>query len=212
MDDCTPTVHVVDDDAAVCSSISLLLKTVGLEVRTFDNAQDFLTGYDPDLPGCLVLDVRMPGMDGLELQAKLIENNVFIPVIILTGHGDIAMAVQALKRGAVNFIEKPFRDQTLLDSVNKAVQIDAEIRRKKLEVERIEQKLRHLTKREAQIMNLLAAGKSNKAVAYELDISPKTVDFHKSNFMDKLGVNSVVQLVRLMQKLATTRQMAGCAS
>ena len=198
-----PIVFIVDDDEAICESLRLLIGDIGLEVKTFHSARQFLSEYAPSQPGCLVLDVRMSGMSGLELQAKLHERAIEIPTIIITGHGDVPMAVEALKAGALDFIEKPFRDQVLLDSIQKAVDLDARARRLHKERQDVQSRVQLLTRRESEIMERLVAGKANKSIAYELGISPKTVDFHRANILAKTGVNSVVELVRLTQKAAT---------
>ena len=214
MDELEPVVFVVDDEEAVCSSIRVLLETIGLNVRTYNNAQDFLSAYDPAQPGCLVLDVRMPGMSGLELQSKFVEEQIGIPVIIITGHGDVPIAVKAIKMGALDFIEKPFREQSLLDNVQKALNIDACNRRKDAECKKIDSMLTRLTPRERQIMDLLVAGKINKVIAHELGISQKTVDFHRANILEKMNVGSVVELLRLIQKLqpdAKTAMIPRCS-
>jgi len=195
-----PVVFVVDDDEAVCRSLSVLIEDIGLEVRTFTSAPQFLSDYNPAQRGCLVLDVRMSGMSGLELQSRLKELGHEIPIIIITGHADVPMAVEAMKEGAVDFIEKPFRDQVLLDNIQKAIDLDARIRRRRQESKDVQTRVQNLTRRERQIMDLLVLGKTNKTIAYELGISQKTVDFHRANILDKVGVDSVVELVRLTQK------------
>lgn len=195
-----PVVFVVDDDEAICESLRLLIADIGLEVRTFTSARQFLEEYDPSHPGCLVLDVRMSGISGLELQARLNEMGVHIPTIIITGHADVPMAVEAMKAGATDFIEKPFRDQVLLDSIQKAVDLDLRVRRQRQEHQDIQSRIQLLTQREREVMNRLVAGKSNKNIAFDLGISQKTVDFHRANILDKIGVSSVVELVRLTQK------------
>ena len=195
-----PVVFVVDDDEAVCQSLSVLIGDIGLEVRTFTSAQQFLGAYDPQQPGCLVLDVRMSGMSGLELQSRLKELGYEIPIIIITGHADVPMAVEAMKAGALDFIEKPFRDQILLDNIQKAIEVDAQTRRTRQESQDVQSRIQNLTRRERQIMDLLVLGKTNKTIAYELGISQKTVDFHRANILDKAGVDSVVELLRLTQK------------
>ncbi len=196
-----PTVFVVDDDDAIRKSMTILARTVGLNVQAFENAQSFLDVYDPGMPGCLVLDVRMPGINGLELRRKLVDDGYCIPTIIVTGHGDIAMAVEAVHSGAVDFIEKPFRDQAVLDSINRALALDARIRREQIEHAHIQEKLATLTRREREILDMVVQGYTNKSVAYELKISPKTADFHRLNVLDKMGVESPVELVLLMQRL-----------
>lgn len=195
-----PVVFVVDDDEAICESLRLLIADIGLEVRTFTSARQFLEEYDPSHPGCLVLDVRMSGISGLELQARLNEMGVHIPTIIITGHADVPMAVEAMKAGATDFIEKPFRDQVLLDSIQKAVDLDLRVRRQRQEHQDIQSRIQLLTQREREVMDRLVAGKSNKNIAFDLGISQKTVDFHLANILDKIGVSSVVELVRLTQK------------
>ncbi len=195
-----PVVFVVDDDEAVCRSLSVLIEDIGLDVRTFTSAREFLAEYDPKQPGCLVLDVRMSGMSGLELQSRLKELGYEIPIIIITGHADVPMAVEAMKTGALDFIEKPFRDQLLLDNIQKAIELDARMRRNRKESLDVQSRIQNLTRRERQIMDLLVLGKTNKTIAYELGISQKTVDFHRANILDKAGVDSVVELLRLTQK------------
>jgi len=195
-----PVVFVVDDDEAICESLRLLIGDIGLEVRTFTSARQFLEKYDASVPGCLVLDVRMSGISGLELQARLNEMGAHIPTIIITGHADVPMAVEAMKAGATDFIEKPFRDQVLLDSIQKAIDLDLRIRRQRQEHQDVQSRIGLLTQREREVMDRLVAGKSNKSIAFELGISQKTVDFHRANILDKIGVSSVVELVRLTQK------------
>ncbi|MHC4132056.1 MAG: response regulator transcription factor [Planctomycetota bacterium] len=201
MDKSEPVVYVVDDEKQIRESLSMLLKTMDLCVEMYSNAHDFLKDYNPGQHGCLVLDVRMPGMSGLELQAQLASERINIPIIIITGHGDVPMAVQAIKVGALDFIEKPFREQELLDSIQKAIKLDAENKENRAEQEKWKEAFSGLTPREREIVRELVVGKANKLIAYELGISPKTVDFHRANIMDKLGVESVVELVRLIQKL-----------
>ncbi len=200
MDSVKPVVFVVDDDEAICRSLCLLIEDIGLEVRTYNSAPEFLDAYAPSQPGCLVLDVRMSGMSGLELQAKLKTLGHGVPTIIITGHGDVPMAVEAMKSGAFDFIEKPFRDQVLLDSIQKAVAFDGQKRAAKAQSLDFQARIDLLTQREQEIMDLLMLGKANKVIAYELDISPKTVDFHRANILSKVGVNSVVDLVRLAHR------------
>ncbi|HEW78404.1 MAG TPA: response regulator transcription factor [Phycisphaerales bacterium] len=195
-----PIVSVVDDDEDIRESLSILFETMGLKVQTYGGAQHFLAAYDPAQAGCLVLDVRMPGMSGPELQSKLAAEGVGLPIIIITGYGDVPMAVDAVRMGAVNFIEKPFRDQVLLDSVQKAIELDAQARLEQCEQADIEAKLSLLTPREQQILDLLVTGKSSKMIAYELGISQKTVSFHRAHILEKVGVDSVLELARLSQK------------
>jgi len=194
MDD--KTIFVVDDDKAVRDSLSWLISSVGLHVETFGSAQDFLDVYDPTRPGCLLVDVRMPGMSGLELQKRLAENPHCLPVIIVTGHGDVQMAVRAMKDGAFDFIEKPYNDQILLDLVQKAVR---ECERRRTEVtshQEIQDLVDTLTPRERQVMDMIVAGNTNKQIAYTLDISEKTVEAHRAKVMEKLQASSLADLIR----------------
>jgi len=200
MENAQPVVFVVDDDEAICRSLCLLIEDIGIEVKTFNSAQQFLGAYDSSQSGCLVLDVRMLGMSGLELQSELKALGYELPTIIITGHGDVPMAVEAMKSGAFDFIEKPFRDQVLLDSIQKAVALDRQTRAGKGQTADFQARIDQLTQREREIMDLLMLGKANKVIAYELDISPKTVDFHRGNILSKIGVNSVVDLMRLAHR------------
>lgn len=200
MENAAPVVFVVDDDEAICRSLALLIEDIGLRAETFTSAQHFLSAYDPEQPGCLVLDVRMSGMSGLELQTRLNELGLRIPTVVMTGHGDVPMAVEAMKAGALDFVEKPFRDQVMLDSIQKAITVDRETRDREKQHKEFRSRLEQLTQREQQIMELLIAGKANKVIAFELGISQKTVDFHRSNVLGKLSVNSVVDLVRLAHR------------
>ena len=200
MENAQPVVFVVDDDDAICRSLQLLIEDIGLEVRTCNSAQQFLSDYDPAQPGCLVLDVRMSGMSGLELQSRLCELGIDIPTIIITGHGDVPMAVEAMKAGALDFIEKPIRDQVLLDSIQKAIKADKLAREARKQCADFQARIGALTERERQVMDLLLLGKANKVIAYDLGISQKTVDFHRGNVLSKLDVSSVVDLVRLAHR------------
>lgn len=193
-----PTVFVVDDDPGVRAALSLLMKSVGLNVEVFAGAREFLTAYQPERPGCLVLDVRMPGMNGLELQEELRTRGIAIPVIILTGYGDVPMAVRAVQAGAVDFIEKPFREEVLLERVWGALRQDAARRRDEVEIKETRKRLGLLTPRERQVLDLVVAGKQNKVIAADLGISMKTVEFHRSRIMDKLQADSVATLVRMV--------------
>ncbi|MHC4742460.1 MAG: response regulator transcription factor [Planctomycetota bacterium] len=195
-----PTVFIVDDDEAVRQSLQLLAESVGLKATCFAKPLEFLDQYDPALPGCLVLDIRMPEMSGLELKAKLAERKIEIPVIFLTGHGDVDMGVGAMKTGAVDFIQKPPNDEALLDSIQKAIQQDAERRRRSAEREGASQRLASLTRRERQIMELLVQGQADKQIAHELGISIRAVGLHRRKILDKVGVASVVELTRLVVK------------
>jgi len=191
-----PTVFVVDDDPAVRESLSFLMGSVGIRVETFANAQAFLDGYSDAREGCLILDVRMSGMSGLELQEKLQSLGSRLPIIVVTGYGDVAMAVRALKRGALDFIEKPFTDQELLERINGALDVDQRNRNRDAMCREVEERIGHLTRRERQVMDLVVAGKANKAIAHELDLSPKTVEVHRARMMEKMGTASLAELLR----------------
>ena len=201
MTDYSPTVFLVDDDEAVRDSLGLLMKSVALTSRSFASADEFLAEYDPESPGCLVLDIRMPGMSGMELQQKLIEMRAILPIIFITGHGDIPMAVEAMQRGAVDFIPKPFRDHELLDRINKAIEDDRENRDALLERKEVEKRVEKLTPREKQVMELVVQGKANKVIAGDLEVSQRTVEIHRARVMEKMQVRSLAQLVRMVMQV-----------
>jgi two-component system response regulator FixJ len=194
-------VIVVDDDEAVRSSTRLLLKSVGLPAVTYSSAQEFLDNYDPQQPGCVVLDVRMPGMSGLELQQLLNLRGAVIPVIFITGHGDIPMAVEAMQQGAFDFLQKPFRDQDLLDRVQRALEKDKSNRALLREKSRIQERRDSLTPREREILELMTRGKPNKVMAADLGVSQRTVEIHRARVMEKMGASSLAQLVRMVMDL-----------
>ncbi len=195
-----PIAFLVDDDSSVRQSVVFLLKSVGHVVEDFSTANEFLKAYDPARPGCLILDVRMPGMGGLELQEYLMHSRVDIPIIIITGYGDIPMAVRAITAGALDFLEKPFNDQALLDRVRHAFALDAMIRQKKEKRQSILALISRLTPREHEIMELLASGRSNnKAIAVDLKISRKTLDTHRGRILAKMQCQSLVELARKAQ-------------
>jgi two-component system response regulator FixJ len=193
-----PTVFVVDDDDAVRNSLKLLLKSVGLAAQTHGSAQEFLATYDAQQPGCLVLDVRMPGMSGLEMQQELNMRGATIPVIFITGHGDIPMAVEAMQHGAFDFLQKPFRDQELLDRVNRALTRDAEKRTQLRHKDIILERLTTLSPREREVLDLVTRGKPNKIVAADLGVSQRTVEIHRARVMEKMDATSLAELVRMM--------------
>jgi two-component system, LuxR family, response regulator FixJ len=193
-----PIVFIIDDDPAVLKSMTLLLESVGIPSKTYQRCQDFLDQYDPSVPGCLVADVRMPEMSGLELQSTLSGRHIDIPMILISGHGDISMAVGAMKKGAVDFLEKPFREQTLLDTINRGLLKDAQLRKTRENKSAFEKQCSGLTSREREIMDLLITGKTNKDIARILDISVKTVDFHRVHVLGKMRANSVLELVKLV--------------
>ena len=190
-----PTVYVVDDDEAVRKAVSLLVKSIGRNVESYGSAEEFLDNYDSSRSGCLVLDVRMPGISGLSLQEILAERKVSLPVIIVTGHGDVKMAVKATRTGAVDFLQKPFRDQDLIDSIDKAISQDS-INRQVLSGNlEFDKRYSNLSEREQEVMSLLVLGESNKRIAFKFGISQKTVEFHRKNIMQKMGADSFAQLV-----------------
>ncbi|HVY83404.1 MAG TPA: response regulator transcription factor [Steroidobacteraceae bacterium] len=199
--DAQALVFVVDDDEAVRSSTKLLLKSVGLPAVTLASAQEFLDNYDPQQPGCVVLDVRMPLMSGLELQQLLNMRGAIIPVIFITGHGDIPMAVEAMQHGAFDFLQKPFRDQDLLDRVQKALEKDRVNRAQLREKARIRERRDSLTPREREILELMTRGKPNKVMAADLGVSQRTVEIHRARVMEKMGATSLAQLVRMVMDL-----------
>ncbi len=192
-----PTIYVVDDDDSMRQAVTLLLRTVGYQPVAFARPSEFLAGFDAQLHGCLVLDIRMPEMSGLEIQQQLNRSGVMLPVIFITGHGDIPMAVQAMKDGAFDFLTKPFRDQDLLDRINNALKQDAENR---AAIERhadMRSRAESLTAREREVFELIVEGKANKVVAIDLGLSERTVEIHRSNVMEKMGARSVAHLVRM---------------
>lgn len=192
-----PTVFVVDDDEAMRDSAQWLLESVSLGSRMFGCAMDFLESCDPLQEGCLLLDVRMPGMSGMELLEELKLKSITLPVIIITGHGDVPMAVRALKHGAFDFVQKPFHAQDLLDRVYAALELDRENRRRSSETDRRRAHYAILTEREKEVTELIVAGNSSKLVALKLGISPKTVDIHRANIMRKLNVRTVAEIVQI---------------
>lgn len=192
------TVFVVDDDQAVRESLALLVQSVGLEVETFASAQNFLDLYAPERPGCLITDIRMPGMSGLELQERLSADGRHIPVIVLTGFGDVPAAVRALKGGAIDFVEKPFNPQALLDLVQQAIVRDSERRAQAAREADLDKRMASLTPREQEVMALVVAGKANKVIAIDLLISERTVELHRGRIMKKMRARSLAELMRIV--------------
>lgn len=191
-------VFIVDDDEQVRDSLKELVESIGIKACTFENASEFLDAFDPDQSGCILLDVRMPGMSGIELQHKLNDIEAGLPIVIITGHGDIPMAVQAMKEGAFEFLQKPFRDQDILDTITKALQKDRSNREKFTFAKTMQHRIDGLTTRERQVVDRILEGKANKVIAKELDISDRTIEIHRSNAMRKLGAGSVAELVKIM--------------
>ena len=195
-----PTVFVVDDDQAIRHAMELLLKSVGLPHRIFHSGDEFLAQHSADAAGCLVLDIRMPGMGGMELQRKLGELGSTLPIIFITGHGDVPMAVKAMQDGALDFIQKPFRDQELLDRVHDALKTDELRRSEREEQADIAARIDKLTKREREVMDLVVTGKPNKVIAYDLGVSQRTVEIHRARVMEKMEAKSLAELVRMQIK------------
>jgi FixJ family two-component response regulator len=193
----TPTVFIVDDDRGVRNSIGELLLSVGLAVETFESAQSFLDAFDRTRSGCLVLDVRMARMSGLALEGTLAEMGAHIPIVFISGHGDISMAVNAIKRGAVDFVPKPYQEQQLLDAVNEALRRDELRRAEPLDASGFSERLQMLTSREREVLDFALKGHSSKGIARELGISHRTVELHRSHLLEKLGVASISELLRL---------------
>ena len=192
------TVFIVDDDQAVARSLRWLIETVRLKVETFASAQAFLDGYDASKPGCLVLDVRMPGMSGLELQERLAARRAYhVPIIFITGHGDVQMAVRAVQAGAYDFVEKPFNDQDLLDRIQRAIVFDAEQRGKEVQRAQLRSLFASLTPREREVLDRVVEGLSNKAIANTLGLSAKTVEVHRAKVMEKMQARSLSDLVKM---------------
>jgi len=192
-----PVVFVVDDEAAMRDSLRWLIESTGLRVETYGDAKTFLDAIRPEVPGCLVLDVRMPGLSGLDLQAELAHRGIRLPTIVITGHAEVQMAVQAVKAGAIDFIEKPFSDQLLLDRVRQGIEIDRQDRIARSRRAEIVRRLGLLTHREREVLDLVVGGKANKEIAALLGLSPKTVEVHRSHVMEKMEASSVAELVRL---------------
>jgi two-component system, LuxR family, response regulator FixJ len=197
----SPIVFVVDDDEAVRNSLRLLLKSVGLAASTLPTAQEFLSTYRPNQPGCLVLDVRMPGMSGMELQQQLNIRGAVIPVIFISGHGDIPMAVEAMQQGAFDFLQKPFRDQDLIDRIQRALAKDQTNRAELNERTRTRERFESLTPREREVLALVTSGKPNKVMAGDLGVSQRTVEIHRARVMEKMAASSLAQLVRMVMNL-----------
>lgn len=192
-----PTVFVVDDDEGVRNSLRFLLRSIGLPTQAYASAAEFLQTYAAHEPGCLILDVRMPGMSGLELQQQLNLRGATLPVIFITGHGDVPMAVEAMQHGAFDFLQKPFRDQDLIDRIQRALERDARSRSSLAQHEAIRSRFASLTPREREVLALMIRGKANKVMAADLGVSQRTVEIHRARVMEKTGAASLAQLVRM---------------
>jgi FixJ family two-component response regulator len=194
-------VFVVDDDESVRQSLKNLIGSVGLKVQAFASAQEFLRSQLTDVPGCLVLDVRLPGLSGLDLQKRMVEAGMEMPIIFITGHGDIPMTVRAIKAGAVEFLTKPFRDQDLLDAIQQALERDRVAREQRGKIEELRSRFDSLTPREREVMGLVVAGLLNKQIAGELGTSETTIKIHRHQVMEKMGAGSLAELVRMADRL-----------
>jgi len=198
MVDPTAQVYIVEDDDAVRESLQMVLEPLGHAVTSFASANDFLDHYHADMAGCLVLDIRMPGMNGMELQRQLNERNSILPILFVTGHGDIPMAVEAMQHGALDFVQKPYREQELLEKIEHALALDRRNRESLQQRQAIAARLDSLTPREAEVLQLMVAGKANKVIALDLDISQRTVEIHRARVMEKLQAHSLAHLVRMV--------------
>ena len=192
-----PIIYVIDDDDAVRQSLEFLLKTAGITVRSFESGKAFLEVLPEIRSGCIVTDVRMPEITGIDLLRRVKETKPFLPVIVITGHGDISLAVEAMKIGAVDFLEKPFDDDLLLAAVRAALSYDADVGKRKAELAAIHEKLAALSNRERQVLEGLVVGNANKTIAFDLGISPRTVEIYRANLMTKMAANSLSDLVRM---------------
>lgn len=207
-----PLVYVVDDDEAVRDALGLLFESVGLDCRLFASALEFLEAYDARQHACLVVDIRMPGLSGLDLQQRLNDQRADVPVIFITGHGDVPMAVNAMKSGASDFIQKPFRDQDLIDRIHKALAQDRERRAMRAEQNVILERLALLTPREGEVMRRVVRGQANKVIALDLGVSQRTVELHRARVMRKLKMRSLAELVTAVGKVVANDEISGTAT
>ncbi|MEG9438726.1 response regulator transcription factor [Edaphobacter sp. HDX4] len=201
MNEIPPVVFVVDDEAAVCISLKRLLRSVGLEAQTYPSAQEFLRSERPDAPGCLVLDVRLPGLSGLDLQQELRAAKINLPVIFVTGHGDIPMSVRAMKAGAVEFLTKPFREQDLLEAIQRGIELSRITRQNNAEIRTLQRRYASLTPREREIFPRVTGGLLNKQIAAQLGASEKTIKVHRGQVMQKMKAESLAHLIQMAEKL-----------
>jgi FixJ family two-component response regulator len=205
-------VYLVDDDEAVRDSLGMLLRSIGLDCDLYASALDFLEQYDTDRHACLVADIRMPGLSGLELQQRLLEQHAGIPIIFITGHGDVPMAVNAMKAGATDFIQQPFRDQDLIDRIHKALELDKQRRAVRADEEVIRARIALLTPRETEVMERVVRGQANKVIAMDLGVSQRTVELHRARVMRKLKMRSLAELVNAIDKVAAAVPVSGTAT
>jgi FixJ family two-component response regulator len=208
MSESGPIVFVVDNEPSVCASVKRLVRSVGIEVQTYGSAQEFLRGKRPDVPGCLVLDVRLPDLSGLDLQQELVKANITLPIIFVTGHGDIPMSVRAMKAGAVEFLTKPFREQDLLEAIQHGIQQHRTLREQRAEIFDLQCRYESLTLREREVFPLVAGGLLNKQVASQLGASEKTIKVHRGQVMHKMKAESLADLIRMAEKLKITSPKA----
>ncbi len=208
MSESGPIVFVVDDEPSVCASVKRLVRSVGIEVQTYSSAQEFLSGKRPDVPGCLVLDVRLPDLSGLDLQQELAKANITLPIIFVTGHGDIPMSVRAMKAGAVEFLTKPFREQDLLEAIQHGIQQHRTLREQRAEIFDLQSRYESLTLREREVFPLVAGGLLNKQVASQLGASEKTIKVHLCQVMHKMKAESLADLIHMAEKLKITSPKA----
>jgi FixJ family two-component response regulator len=201
MSEVSPTVFVVDDDPSVLKGLSRLLRSAGWQAATYGSPDEFLRQYDPAAPGCLVLDIAMPGVDGLELQRQLTDAGCPLPIVFITGHGDIATSVRAMRAGALNFLAKPVNDNDLLSAVGEAVETDRAVRRAQGNLSLIRERLATLTPREREVLDQVVAGKLNKQIAGDLGTVEKTIKFHRAHVMEKMGARSLAELARMGERL-----------
>ena len=196
-----PSVFIIDDEEPIRSALTLLMESVGLKAESFASAQEYLDQFDASKSGCIILDVRMPGIGGLDLQARLTAEKIHPPIIIITGHGDVPMAVRAVTAGAVDFIEKPFNNQSMLDSVHRAIELDAVQRGESSRLQDIEAHYNSLTPREKEVLQYVIEGKRNKVIAFDMNISQSTVEAHRSKVMEKMTASSLSDLMRMALSL-----------
>lgn len=207
-----PLIYLVDDDEAVRDSLGMLFDSIGLAYEAYPSALDFLLSFDPARHACLVADIRMPGLSGLELQQRLNDQGAETPIIFITGHGDVPMAVTAMKSGAADFVQKPFRDQDLIDRINKALERDRERRKTRAEQDEIRSRIALLTPREKEVMQCVVRGQANKVIAMDLGVSQRTVELHRARVMRKLKMRSLAELVHAIDKIAGAAAPSGTSA